>query len=138
MLTRQRTAHILDQRLLVICMAMSKFTWFRYSTAITSWIIERSKANQTSTSELQDDVLQVEGFPTCQRVANDTCEAAWGELLRKQCVRTVRGQGSPPNGDTPHRRSDGSTETTRTPASEGSSRAVRAPAWANLSLPKGR
>ena len=133
---RQHTAHLLDQLLLDNCLVMSKFEWFSPSTARTSWMIEMSEENQASTSELQDDVLQVEGFPTCQRVAKGTCEAARGESAREQSVRTVRGQRSPPNGDTPHRRSDGSTETTRTAASEGSSRAVRRPACRSPGGPK--
>ena len=93
---RQHTAHLLDQLLLDNCLVMSKFEWFSPSTARTSWMIEMSEENQASTSELQDDVLQVEGFPTCQRVAKGTCEAARprGESAREQSVRTVRGQGS--------------------------------------------
>ena len=130
---RQHTAHLLDQLLLDNCLVMSKFEWFSPSTARTSWMIEMSEENQASTSELQDDVLQVwKGSPH----ASGLQKAARGESAREQSVRTVRGQGSPPNGDTPHRRSDGSTETTRTAASEGSSRAVRRPACRSPGGPK--
>ena len=76
---RQRTAHLSDQLLLDICMATSKLKWFSPSTTTTSWIIERSKANQLCTRDLQDDVLQEEGFPHYQTLANGTCEAAQAE-----------------------------------------------------------
>ena len=132
----KRMSHLKLRAPLDNCLVMSKFEWFSPSTARTSWMIEMSEENQASTSELQDDLLQVEGFPTCQRVAKGTCEAARGESAREQSIRTVRGQGSPPNGDTPHRRSDGSTETTRTAASEGNSRAVRRPACRSPGGPK--
>ena len=77
-------------------MATSKLKWFSPSTTTTSWIIERSKANQLCTRDLQDDVLQEEGFPHYQTLANGTCEAAQAELSRKQSTRSVRGRGLPP------------------------------------------
>ena len=104
---RQHTAHLLDQLLLDNCLVMSKFEWFSPSTARTSWMIEMSEENQASTSELQDDVLQMEGFPTCQRVAKGTCEAARGESAREESVRTVRAAGP---GITSKRRYPASTE----------------------------
>ena len=73
------TAYLSDQHNSDNCVAMSKLKWFRSSTATTSWIIERSKASQLCTRDLQDDVLQEEGFPHYQTLANGTCEAAQAE-----------------------------------------------------------